>query len=304
MGRVRRKLEPESQGVVRSGGRVRRSVDPGGVAAAVLGLQQTAGNEAVSTLLGGAAVQRQQSAAAARPAPAPAKKKQKPAAGGGTVGKVGGSRPAVQEVTKDFDNCKAAVDWLDSGGWPGDAEPFYKREAGDIRTEKLGDGTVKAEVDVSWSYDEDASTAEITVPTWPKMTKADRAAVGSYKAALKAHEVMHFDVTDKILKALPKTVSATGSTGREAVDNLKKAVETYDSNAHAAIDKQTQDYDTKTDHGRKQSEVGGVNVRLDCPKPEAEPKQKAKPKPPSKAKHSSLGAEVGAPERPVAEAEG
>jgi hypothetical protein len=207
-------------------------------------------------------LQRQAPAAPAAPA--------KPASGGGTVGKVGGKRPAVKPVTKTFDDCNAAVAWLNSGAWTGDAQPVYKPTPGKIRKTKLPDGTVKAEVDLSWSYDA-SSTAEMTVPTWPNMTADEKAAVAKYKAALRAHEVMHFDVTDKVVTALPKTVSATGTDNQDAVSNLQAEVDKYGSDAQAAIDQATSDYDTKTQNGKTQSAVGGDNVRLDCPSKPATP---------------------------------
>ena len=258
MSKAQEKVEPQSvRDVARSGsGGVRRGVDSGGIAATFLGLQQLAGNVAVSRLLANAALQRQPTVAPATPA--------KQAGGGGTVGQVGGNRPAVKAVTQTFDDCNAAVAWLNSGAWTGDAQPVYKPAVGKIRTKKLPDATVKAEVDVSWSYDA-SSTAEMTVPTWPNMTAAEKAAVDKYKAALKAHEVMHFDVTDKVVKALPKTVSATGSDNQDAIANLQTEVDTYGANAQAAMDKETKDYDTKTQNGKTQSAVGGADVRLDCP---------------------------------------
>jgi hypothetical protein len=260
MSTLQGKVESQSaREVAGSGAGVREGVESGGIAAMLLGLQHTAGNVAVRRLVAKAPLQRQQSPPA-ETSPA------KPATGGGQVGTVGGKRPAVTPVTQTFDDCNAAVAWLNSGAWTGDAQPVYKPTAGKIRTKKLRDGTVKAEVDLSWSYD-DSSTAEMTVPTWPNMTAAEKAAVEKYKAALKAHEVKHFDVTDKVVKALPKTVSATGSDNDEAVANLQTEVDTYGSNAQDAIDKATEDYDTKTQHGQTQSAVGGADVRLDCPPP-------------------------------------
>jgi hypothetical protein len=258
MSKAQEKVEPESvREVARSGSSgVRRGVDSGGIAATLLGLQQLAGNAAVSRLIANAALQRQPPTTPAAPAPQ--------ATGGGTVGRVGGNRPAVKQVTKTFDDCNAAVAWLNSGAWTGDAEPVYKPTAGKIRTKKLPDNTVTAEVDLTWSYDA-SSTAEMTVPTWPNMTAAEKAAVDTYKAALRAHEVMHFDITDKVVKGLPKTVSATGSDNRDAVANLQTAVDTYGSDAQAALDKETKDYDAKTQNGKTQSAVGGDDVRLDCP---------------------------------------
>jgi hypothetical protein len=258
MSKAQEKVEPESvRDVARPGSSgVRGGVDSGGIAATLLGLQQLAGNVAVTRLIANAALQRQPPAAQAAPA--------NQATGGGTVGKVGGTRPAVKPVTQTFDDCDAAVAWLNSGAWTGDAEPAYKPTAGKIRTKKLPDATVKAEVDLSWSYDA-SSTAEMTIPTWPNMTAAEKAAVDKYKAALKAHEVMHFDVTDKVVKALPNTVSATGSDNQDAIANLQTAVDTYGSDAQAALDKETKDYDAKTQNGKTQSAVGGADVRLDCP---------------------------------------
>src|SRR5262245_13963401 len=251
--RTLRTAEPESlRDLPQSDGGVREHIDSG-IAEKLFGLQQSAGNLAVTRLLTTAALQRQQ--ASARPPPAKR---------GKTVGKVGGKRPAVKEVTQEFDDCNAAVEWLNSGAWTGDAQPIYKPTPGKIRTKKLADGTVKAEVDLTWSYD-DSSTAEMTVPTWPDMTAAERAAVNKYKAALKAHEVKHFDVAEKVVKALPKTVSATGSDEQEARANLQTEVDTYGSDAQTALDEANEDYDTKTQHGKTQSAVGGEDVRLDCP---------------------------------------
>ena len=78
------------------------------------------------------------------------------------------------------------------------------------------------------------------------MTKADKGAVNKYKAALRAHKVMYFDVTDKIVKALPLTVKATGSDPQDATTNLQAAADTHQLDAQTAIDTATTDYDTKT----------------------------------------------------------
>ena len=104
------------------------------------------------------------------------------------------------------------------------------------------------------------------VPTWPDMTADDKAAVAKYKSALKAHEVMHFDVTDKVVKALPKTVKATGSDPADATDEPpERSRHLPVADAKPAIDTATTDYDTLTGHGATQSAVGGVDVPLACP---------------------------------------
>jgi Bacterial protein of unknown function (DUF922) len=240
---------------VRSDGGVRQRVDSEiEVGARLFGLQRNAGNLAVTRLLTSAALQRQHSSAGSA---APAKR-------GKTVGKVGGKRPTVKQLTKDFEDCNAAVEWLTSGAWTGDAQPIYKPTPGKIRTKKLPDGTVKAEVELTWSYD-DSSTVEMIVPTWPNMTTAERAAVNQYEAALKAHEVKHFDVAEKVVKALPKYPSPIPCDEQEAIANLQTEVDTYGSDAKRALDEATEEYDTKTQNGKTQSAVGGQDVRLDCP---------------------------------------
>lgn len=227
------------------------TADAGGAPALLMTLQQSAGNAAVCRLLAGRVLARQP-AAKGPPTAAP------------TVGSVGGKRPAIKETTKEFDDCNAAVAWLNSGTYTGEAQPVYKPTAGKIRSKKLPDGTLQAEVDITWAYDA-SSTAEVIVPTWPDMTKAETEAVNKYKAALRAHEVMHFDVTDKVVKPLPLTVRATGTDPQDATTNLQAAADTHQADAQTAIDTATSDYDTKTAHGATQSAVGGVNVHLACP---------------------------------------
>ena len=224
----------------------------GGAPALLMRLQQSAGNAAVCRMLAGSVLARQPAAATGASTAGP------------TVGSVGGKRPAIKETTKEFDDCNAAVAWLNSGTYTGEAQPVYKPTAGKIRSKKLPDGTLQAEVDITWAYDA-SSTAEVIVPTWPEMTKADQEAVNKYKAALRAHEVMHFDVTDKVVKPLPLTVKATGSDPQDATTNLQAAADTHQADAQTAIDTATSDYDTKTAHGATQSAVGGVDVHLACP---------------------------------------
>jgi Bacterial protein of unknown function (DUF922) len=222
------------------------AVEPVGRATTVLALQQAIGNAGVTRIL------RQHT-------PPP------PTTGsaGATVGRVGGRRPAVRATTQNFADCNAAVDWLNSGADAGDASPQYHPTAGRIRHSSQPDGTVTAEVDLSWAYDP-SSRAEMIIPTWPHMTATERTAVARYRAAIQAHEVKHFDVTDNVVRALPRTVSATGATQAEAMSNLQAAVTKYGADAQTAIDAATQSYDDTTHHGRTQSAVGGVDVHLDC----------------------------------------
>ena len=134
-------------------------VGAGAAPALLLRLQRSAGNAAVCRMLAGSVLARQPAATGASAAAA-------------TVGSIGGKRPAIKETTKEFDDCNAAVAWLNSGTYTGEAQPVYKPTAGKIRSKKLPDGTLQAEVDITWAYDA-SSTAEVIVPTWPDMTAAD-----------------------------------------------------------------------------------------------------------------------------------
>jgi hypothetical protein len=181
---------------------------------------------------------------------------------GATVGVVGGRRPAVRPITQNFADCNAAADWLNRGGNAGDASPQYHPTAGAIRHSSSG-GTVSAQVDLTWAYDP-SSTADMIIPDWPHMTDPERAAVARYRAAIQAHEEMHFDITDNIIKGLQRTVSATGSDQASTMAALRAAVAQYGADAQTALDTATHDYDTTTAHGANQSAVGGVDVHLDC----------------------------------------
>ncbi len=219
------------------------------VPARLLSLQRTAGNAAVSRWV----LARQPAPAGTGGAAAVAK-----------VGRVGGTRPPITETSKAFEDCNAAVAWVNSGTYIGEAEPIYAPTASKPRVKKLGDGTYQAECDFTWAVDA-TSRAEVIVPTWPDMTKDEKAAVAKFKSALRAHEVMHFDVTDKVIKDLPKTVKATGSDEQDAVSNLQTEANTYGADAQTKIDTATKDYDNTTGHGKTQDAVGGVNVELNCP---------------------------------------
>ena len=78
----------------------------------LLSLQRTAGNAAVSRWV----LARQPAPAGTAGATAVAK-----------VGRVGGTRPTITETSKAFEDCNAAVAWVNSGTYIGEAEPIYSR---------------------------------------------------------------------------------------------------------------------------------------------------------------------------------
>lgn len=177
------------------------------------------------------------------------------------------SRPTPSSTVKQFDDCNAAAAWLNTGEFAADAQVVYSTSAGEITVTKKGK-SFKASVKITWSLDP-SSSIELIEPTWPNMTKADKTAVAKFKAALKAHENGHFAKTDAVIARRPTTITATGPTAANAVAKLKTKAETEQTNTYAAYIKASEDYDTKTQHGRNQAAVRGRNVHLACPRPPA-----------------------------------
>jgi hypothetical protein len=174
------------------------------------------------------------------------------------------ARPAATSLPNNCADCNAAVATLNSGAYVGEANVQVAPAAGQPRVTK-GKPGYTAEIDISWPIDVATSSIEITDFVWPNMTEADRAAVAAFRAALLAHEEGHFAAVEAVLATLPKTISATGATGKVAMTALQAKVTTQIADGQKAIDKARTDYDTKTKNGRTQSAVGGTNVTLTCP---------------------------------------
>ena len=86
---------------------------------------------------------------------------------------------SVRAITRNFTDCNAAVAWLNAGENAGDASPQYHPTPGPIRHTSQG-GQFSVSVDLTWAY-HPSSTADMIIPSWPNMTDAERAAVGSYR---------------------------------------------------------------------------------------------------------------------------
>lgn len=215
----------------------------------LLRFQQTAGNQAVQRLL---AVQRDDTAVAAVTA-------------GATLGaKISGKRPKATNVRNEVGNCGEAGDYLNTGAYVGEANPVYSPKVGKVKIKKKKNGTFRAEVTVTWSRAPE-STMELTDFVWPGMTKTEKAAVKRFKASLKPHEVGHFDLQERIIKAqAPKMIWATGATAEEALANLQSEADTGNNAVGAELTVKNDEYDHATGHGKTQSAVGGTDVVLDC----------------------------------------
>jgi hypothetical protein len=176
------------------------------------------------------------------------------------------ARPAAKSLPNNCADCSAAAAILNSGAYVGEASVQVAPVAGEARVTK-GKTGYTAEIDISWPVDVATSSMEITDFVWPNMTDADKAAVAAFRAALLAHEEGHFAAVEAVLATLPKTISATGATGKAAMTALQAKAKTQIGDGQKAIDKATADYDAKTQHGKNQSAVGGTNVTLTCPGP-------------------------------------
>jgi hypothetical protein len=176
------------------------------------------------------------------------------------------ARPPAKSLPNNCADCNAAAAILNSGAYVGEANVQVAPAAGQPRVTK-GKTGYTAEIDISWPIDAATSSMEITDFVWPNMTDADKAAVAAFRAALLAHEEGHFAAVEAVLATLPKTISATGATGKAAVKALQAKVTTQIGDGQKAIDKAKTDYDAKTKNGKTQSAVGGTNVTLTCPAP-------------------------------------
>ncbi len=98
------------------------------------------------------------------------------------------------------------------------------------------------------------------------MTKADKAAFADFRGKLQAHEEGHMIIAEDYAKEISGTIKkASESTRKKAKKELQNELNKHRQEAQNTLDERRIAYDEKTDHGRKQSEVGGEDVRLDCP---------------------------------------
>jgi hypothetical protein len=171
---------------------------------------------------------------------------------------------------KKFKNCNEAVDYLNRGNLPGEADAQITPKMGETRITEQPDGSFRAEVDISWSLS-DESTLELPEWTWRNMTESEKEALKAFVDALRVHEEGHMKVAEEYGKEISGTQVGTGSTRSEAQKDLNNQLRKYQKRAQKELDRRRQDYDDKTKNGRKQSEgpqhgyPGGKDVRLNCP---------------------------------------
>jgi len=175
------------------------------------------------------------------------------------------------QIRKQFKDCNEAVRWVNATQTQADAMPIIQPtlSTNKPRPVKQPDGSFKAEVKVDWSIDPKRSI--IQLPDWTNVkSKDDKSAWQDYVNALQAHEVLHIRIAEEYTKKVSCTVSSTGASPMEAGVNLQEELNRYREAVGSLLDDLTgpnSEYDKITDHGLKQSKIGGKDVRLNCPPP-------------------------------------
>lgn len=177
--------------------------------------------------------------------------------------------PTPQDIMVDGVDCNAAWDALPDEVGKANAHVTHRYRSLLKDTNKDGPRRYVRTGKVAWSYNLAESSTTLWVPQWPKMSAADRAAVKAYRSALLVHENGHHSRTRSFVLKAGETISGAGATSEEAESDFETKLETHvvktlKNLKTFAVD----DYDVKTDHGRKQSNAGGRDVALKCPQGE------------------------------------
>jgi Bacterial protein of unknown function (DUF922) len=245
--------------------------------ASLLALQASAGNQAVARMLARRPRNRPEQPAEPAPVPAPAPAAQPapvpaPAPAAAAEAPPAPAPPLIPSVTvkaqretREFAACE------DARQWAGDnlGQNNYETKIADQRslTVTVGerDGQVTASAMLDFRIDPDTSYTRVVVPTWPDMTPDEKQQVDEYVKAMQAHEDGHIAVGEQAYVTMSGVVEGIGTTAEEAkADRRTKADEKLQATAaYAAYARD--EYDALTDHGRKQSAVGGRDTVLNCP---------------------------------------
>jgi predicted secreted Zn-dependent protease len=85
---------------------------------------------------------------------------------------------------------------------------------------------------------------------------------------LRKHEVGHVDIAEQVAEEFTGgTISAIGDTREQARRNLQEAINDHADDVEDELQVRDDEYDELTQHGAKQSILGGEDVTLDCPSP-------------------------------------
>jgi hypothetical protein len=182
-----------------------------------------------------------------------------------------------ETVKHRFNECREAAQW--ANGTVAETEPnFSPPKLSRVKVISNADGTYTASTVVTWTLDRENTVIKLPSVNWPNMTDAEKKAVQNFHEAVRIHEVGHITVAEMIVRDpygshAGEVKSDPASTRDSAIVNLQRKVDDLQSSAQAAIDQVAGDggeYDTATDHGRRQSHgppkfPGGPDIKLSCP---------------------------------------
>ncbi|MBI3958081.1 MAG: DUF922 domain-containing protein [Chloroflexi bacterium] len=129
-------------------------------------------------------------------------------------------------------------------------------------------GNYTCDVTVYWQVDWGNMVMTLPEYSWPNMSSADNAAVQSALNALRAHEEGHVNITEEYVTELSGgsiKISGSGATPTAARESCDVQLAIHEAQIAAELRKRQNEYDDRTHHGAKQSEIGGVDVKLVCP---------------------------------------
>lgn len=183
----------------------------------------------------------------------------------------GGTDYRHETEERDFKNCADAADQFRKDALAGkhtaQSGVYIKRIGTPITSVKNSNGSYTYSTVPHYEIDHGKTYVGGVKISWPNMTTADKAAVAAAEETLEAHEQLHIQIGEEYVEELNSgaTVSASGKDRTSARQALIDKLTQMDQAAGNELQTRQDDYDNKTDHGAKQSNIGGVDVQLKCP---------------------------------------
>ena len=175
------------------------------------------------------------------------------------------------EKLREFENCADAVQALQEDAEKKISAATTHYEIKDIPAmpkSGMSDGKPTYEITVYWQVDWASMTINMPSYSWPDMSDGEKAAVKGALGDLLAHEEGHVDITEAYIAELSKEpiqINGTGATPTAATEDCSVKLAIHEAQTIAELRRRQEEYDDKTQHGVKQSEIGGVDVVLICP---------------------------------------
>ncbi len=180
--------------------------------------------------------------------------------------------PRYQTVYKDreFLNCADAAAKLkeDAKNKTAAATTEYRIKNAPTTSYSGVEGNYTCTATPHWSFDRKKMVINLPRYSWPNMTDAEKAAVQKALDALRVHEEGHVTIVEEYVAEIAgkKTnISGSGPTTKDALAACSAKLKDYEAGIFAKHRERQDEYDSKTENGTKQSEVGGEDAQLVCP---------------------------------------